>query len=409
MLMQIISQFRRRPVPALAVVLFAVVISFALGGLQRSNDTERESYENTFQTTPVSFSVTDLYGEDINSIADPIRGWIADTFTGAGVSEPYLVEYVADLKMELSWHIDGELSGYSLTGITSAATAPLLDSDCGGKVTWFDGYDESILERTFEDGDLFCVIPDTLYETLEPGTQELKVEFTDHSQGEFLLDGSYRYKMIHRKLVIAGTYESLKQEYTIYCPFGVARRVLSELGKPTDVTSISGLLKDNYRLEEFRTVAASWFAEPNSTGEKTLWNRWGWEYYLYALDIDDTVLQRVTRNYQISIFINEMSSMLVLAFCTAAGFMIGFLLIRSRKREIGLMRTLGGSNFHIYLGFAAEQFLCIAAGIALGGALMDFNAPKQLALFALVYFVGLSAALSFFLNKNLLSGLKEDE
>ena len=73
------------------------------------------------------------------------------------------------------------------------------------------------------------------------------------------------------------------------------------------------------------------------------------------------------------------------------------------------MRTLGGSNFHIYLGFVAEQLLCVGAGIALGGTLMKFNAPKQLALFALVYFVGLSAALVVFLHKNLLSSMKEEE
>ena len=408
MRMQIFSQFRHRPLPALAVLLFAVVISFALCGLQRSNDAERESYEASYQATTVPFSVTNLYGEEITE-GRAIRGWIADAFIGMGVSEPYLAEYVKNLKMELTRSINGEYAGYTLAGIPSAVATSLLDRARGGKVTWFDGYDESILERTFEEGDLFCVIPSTLYETLEPGTKELKVEFFDYNRGERLLDGSYRYKSVHRTLVIAGSYASLKQEYTIYCPYGVVRRVAGELDFSTDVMSISGVLRDNYRLEEFREVAANWFAVPNANGEKTPWNRWGYEYYLYALDIDDTVLQRVTRNYQISLFINKMSSMLVLAFCTAAGFFIGFLMVRARKREIGLMRTLGGSNFHIYLGFVAEQLLCVGAGIALGGALMKFNAPKQLALFALVYFVGLSAALVVFLHKNLLSSMKEDE
>lgn len=412
MLTHLISQFRRRPLPALAVILFAVVISFALGGLQQSNDAERESYETIYETTPVTFAVTDLYGEDSGPYGDDvgwIRSWITDTFTGTGVSEPYLAEYVTDLKMELTKYISkGEYSGYTLSGITSAATAPLLDSACGAQVTWFDGYDESSIEKD----EFICVIPQSLYETLGPDTKELKLVFYfPQYQGRIdPITGEVEEKAIYRTFSIAGTYESIKREYSIYCPFIKVRRIYSELEDDNIyVSSIKGSLKDNYRLEEFKAAAANWFAEPNPTGEKTPWGRWGYEYYLYALDIKDTVLQRVTHNYQISMVINRLSFALVFAFSAAAGFFIGFLLIRSRKREIGLMRTLGSSNARICLGFAAEQLLCVAAGILLGGALMDFNAPRQLALFALVYFIGLSAALIVFLHRNLISTMKEDE
>ncbi len=402
MRIQIFSQFRRRPLPALAVLLFAVVISFALCGLQRSNDAERASYEEAFETTPIAFTVTDFTGQP----SQDIRVWIAELFVGLGNIEPFLDEYVTQLRMEMTMYIDGTYADYTLSGITSAITAPLLDSACGGEVTWFDGYDERIFERKLEDGDLLCVIPDTLYETLEPGAKEIELSFATESWNS-LTGHSY----VSLTLTIAGTYSSAKQEFMIYCPYGVVRRRLAEQDKlsVSYVESVSGIVKDNSQLEEFRATAANWFGEVNPEGKETPWGKYGYEYYLHALDIDDSVLQRLSHNYQISIFINKMSSMFVLAFCTAAGFFIGFLLIRARKREIGLMRTLGGSNFHIYLGFVAEQLLCVGAGIALGGALMEFNAPQQLALFALVYFVGLSAALVVFLNKNLLSGMKEDE
>ena len=405
MRMQIFSQFRHRPLPALAVLLFSVIISFALCGLQRSNDAEWTSYQEAFETTPVSFTVTDFRGNPIG-----VERWMAELFIGLGNMEPFLDTYVTQLRMEKTITVDGEYADYTLSGITSAVTAPLLDHACGGEVTWFDGYDESIFERKFEERDLLCVIPDTLYKTMEAGTREITLEFVDTSYGESRPDGSYHYNSEYRTLTIVGTYASVKQEYTLYCPYGVVRRLESELDLPAGfVSGVSGILQDNHQLEEFRATAANWFGEVNPEGEETPWGKYGYEYYLCALDIDDSLLQRLSHNYQISIFINKMSSMLVLAFCTAAGFFIGFLMVRARKREIGLMRTLGGSNFHISLGFVAEQLLCVGAGIALGGALMKFNAPKQLALFALVYFVGLSAALVVFLHKNLLSSMKEDE
>lgn len=401
MLMQIMSQFRRRPLPPLAVVLFAVVISFALGGLQRANDAEQASFEEAFETTPVYFAVTDFRGQP----STQVWSWLCDPFLGRGYIEPYLDEYVGLLRMEMTAYIDGDYADYTLCGITSAVTAPLLDSACGGEVTWFEGFDESIFERTLEEGDLLCVIPETLYETLGEGATEIELQFASEAW-----NSATGHDYVTLTLTIAGTYAAPKQEFKIFCPYDVARRRNAERDRlsSTHATGVSGILNDNHRLEEFKAAAANWFGEVNPEGKATPWGKWGYEYYLYAIDVDDSVLQRLARNYQISIFINEMSSMLVLAFCTAAGFLIGFLLIRSRKREIGLMRTLGGSNFHIYLGFAAEQLLCIAAGIAVGGALMSFNAPRQLALFALVYFVGLSAALIVFLNKNLLSGLKEE-
>lgn len=401
MLMQVLSQFRRRPIPALAVILFAVVISFALGGLQRSNDEERASYEAAYEMIPITFTVTNFRGQE----STMVQGWIADIFIGTGVMEPTLDEFVDELRVELTHDIDGAYAGYELSGITSAVTAPLLDSACGGKVTWFDGYDESIFKRTFEEDDLLCVVSQSLYETLESGKKEIRLEFNAGSWNS--LTG---YDTVSRKLTIVGTYASVKPEYTIYCPYGVVRRLKAELGdSSTYVTGVTGILKDNRRLEEFRTAAANWFGEINPEGEETPWGKYGYEYYLYALDINDNVLQRVTRNYQISMVINRLSFALVFAFCTAAGFLIGFLLIRSRKREIGLMRTVGSSNVQIWLGYSIEQLLCAAAGIVIGGALMGFNAPKQLALFALVYFIGLSAAMIVFLNRNLLFSMKEEE
>ena len=84
-------------------------------------------------------------------------------------------------------------------------------------------------------------------------------------------------------------------------------------------------------------------------------------------------------------------------------------MIRRRKREIMLMRTVGESNFRLYVGFVLEQMICILLGIALGGAYYNWNPIQNLAIFAGVYFVGLTLSLVVFMNTKLIKNIKEDE
>ena len=107
--------------------------------------------------------------------------------------------------------------------------------------------------------------------------------------------------------------------------------------------------------------------------------------------------------------VNELVTLLVFIASALAGFLVGFLVIRSRKREITLMRTLGCSNTRIYEEFALEQLICILCGVLLGGGYTGWQPLWKLAVFVVVNFAGLSTALIVFLNLNLLSTMKEEE
>lgn len=101
--------------------------------------------------------------------------------------------------------------------------------------------------------------------------------------------------------------------------------------------------------------------------------------------------------------------MIVLCLSAAAGFLIGFLMVRNRKKEIVLMRTMGTPNQSICFGFTLEQMLCVVLGIVLGGSYNGWHPADRLGILAVIYFVGLTAALQIFLHKNLLTTIKEDE
>ena len=401
MLSRIFRHISREPLPALAVFLFAVILSGALCFLRQTQLKEQEDYEKAYASVPVYISVTDLDG---TSPDITIVGWAANLFYEWSNLEPSFSEFVKDVVLKMQYPAKEEkendnkiksLGRYVyVIGVSSLYLVPELTEDYGGSITWVDGYDESVLASK----EWVCLVPEG---------------FTDKS--ELLMEFTYKDPVTEEKFTteekfaIVGYTTSRGSAEFIYCPYNTLAKILSKIHAPYDLIGIGAMMNDNNRLDEVQVVADHWFARPNQTGQETPWGHYGYEYYPYALRIDDGLLKNLDATMKQNMTINRLSALAIFCIAAGAGFLIGFLLIRARKREINLMRTLGSSHFDIYLGFAAEQLACVLAGIVLGGALMGFKAPGQLALFALVYFVGLSAALIVFLNKNLLSGMKEDE
>lgn len=167
-------------------------------------------------------------------------------------------------------------------------------------------------------------------------------------------DGNGVERLLEKRFTVVGYYED-PGTTLLYCPFGTIDYVHGYLGKSKIIEAMGALLNDNHQLDALREVAAKWFAEPNPLGEKTPWGRFDFEYYLYALDIDDTMLKNLSASMKNNMRVNELASLVVFILSAGAGFLTGFLVIRSRKRELSLMRTLGASNAAIFLEFALEQ------------------------------------------------------
>ena len=192
-------------------------------------------------------------------------------------------------------------------------------------------------------------------------------------------------------------------ENRIYCPASVVESVLRRLYMPVEYDSASAVLIDNSNMDNLRQVSSSWFAEPSLTNEVMDTK------YTFALLIDDSQLRAADEAMTRSETVNRICSAIVFAMAVIGGFLIGFLMVRSRKKEIALMRTMGTPNRSIYWGFALEQMLCVALGIVLGGSYNGWNPADRLGILAAIYFVGLTVALQIFLRKNLLTTIKEDE
>lgn len=417
MIKRIIRNNLRRPLYSLAVILFAAVLAVVLCYLHKAGEEELRSFEETYASVPVFFKVTDLdgskvpltdlSGDDYVVINGGIQGWTVDLFTDRGLQpnlSPYVKEMHIRTSLNVKWsepdpdrpnHPIGITYDDIITGITSTYVAEELTEGWGGKIYWYPGYDESVLNTQ----ELVCLVPESMKEQTE-----LDLYFYCY----VLTDTTAILKDHNEVLKIVGYYTDPGNS-RIYCPYPVMQKVFAHMGVSKRIEELGAILNDNSKIELLKEDAALWFAEPNPLGEKTEWGRFGYDFYLYALDIDDTMLHNLETNMKNSMLLNQLAALIVFILSAGAGFLTGFLVIRSRKREIAIMRTLGASHASIFAELALEQLFCVFAGIIVGGSYSLWQPVDRLSLFGAIYFMGLTVALIVFLRKNLLTTIKEDE
>lgn len=389
MLNHIFLRFRRTPLPALGVLLFAAVLAAVLSGLHAANASEKAQYEQVYQTLPVKLTVTNLKGTKTDDLG--IYSQYEAAFTG---EDPYvddLSAYIKDIQRKSTWSSCkvGQITGLKLIGTSTIELCRELWPENGGAVLWAGGYDASCLTGD----DLVCLIPAGM-DTNGDGQEDsgkITVYLADDKPYEFTIVGT-----------VTGGQD-------LYCPYLTLKNIAAEMEIFHTLDAMNATLKDNTQLEEFRQEMLRWFIEPDPSGMQVAMPGSDYQKYYFALDINDSQLRAAGETLENSLSINRICTLLVFILSAGAGFFVGFLMIRSRKREITLMRTLGEANNRVYMSFALEQMLCALLGTALGGAFFFWEPTDRLVLFCLIYFVGLSAALLVFLRGNLLSGMKEDE
>ncbi len=387
MIRHIWIRFQRKPLSALVVVLFTAIIAMALCGLHSGNEAAKVHYEEVVSQIDIRCTLTNLAGDQSDHLN--ITAWDISLFTGDGTDKD-LSELLEDVQIKGSESAVWEGEDYILCGITSTKIDSTLWPDNGCTIFWNEGFGENLFQGSADQ----CLIPEALAEAMG----ERKDSVSLHINGrvnETDFDGT---------LSVAGTYSG-KNDKNIYCPWETYVRIMRSMGGFEMADSLYATLRDNRDLPRLREVAAEYYAtpDPNAVGLSTVNGYW------LALDINDSQLEQAKLNLEHSMTLNRIAAALMFGLSAMAGGLVGFLMIRSRNREIALMRTMGTPAAAIYFSFAAEQIICAVLGAAVGGSKFLWEPVSWLALFVGVYFIGLSAALLFFLRKNLLTAIKEDE
>lgn len=406
MITQTLRRIQRAPLPALAVLLFTAILGMVLCGLQAANEQDVEDYKMIYQTTPVTLTVTNLTGTQSDDLEAP--AWVANVFNGDANLPHSMLDYVKNLKIKTSYSVDVldicetriDTTHTDIVGITAEeliGNQPILPGE--NCVTWRDGFDESILLTA----ERVCLLP----EAMLPGgdmPETVRLEFSCEKWIDVNASVTIYYNL---ELEVVGVHRA--DDVTVYCPFYVVSGIYNGLEQRIKIDSVSAVLLDNSLQTEVTEHARYWFPEPNLAGEKIPWDYYTYTYHPYALRVDDSQLRSAEEAMKNSFRVNSICTILVFVLSAAAGSFVGFLMIRSRKREIALMRIMGTPKRKIYGSFVFEQMLCAVMGALLGGSYFLWQPFERLAAFVGIYFLGLTIALLLFLYTNLISNIKEDE
>ena len=387
MLRYVWIRIKRKPLIFVAILLFAAIIALALCGLHSGNDTALAQYNEIYYKIDVRCTVTNLAGDQSDRLN--IQPGTVALFTEPSGLSDLLEDVQVKGSVEIMWNNEA----YTLTGITSTDIEPKLWQENGCTIFWNENVDGSF----FGGSGMECIIPRELEKKLgeaDRPTDQFPLSLSAVHQYETDYDGV---------LAVVGTYQG-KNDKTIYCPWNTYVAILRSMGRYSTADSLYATLRDNRNLSLLRETAAQYFAEPdpNAAGVTAVGG-----YYL-ALDINDSQLSQARSNLENSMTVNRTAAVLVLALSAVAGAFIGFLMVRNRKKESALMRTMGTSNSRIYVSFVIEQMIFAVLGAIVGGSKFMWEPVSWLVLFVCVYFIGLSAALVVMLRKNLLTTIKEE-
>lgn len=393
----------RRPWEILAVWAFVALLTAALCLLHASNLGEQAKFEEAYKTLPVTATVTDLTGT--NRVNLDLPDWVPELFLGDAKITPDFTKYSKNVQVQVTHEIvavDSQSVSGKLVGMTRLDAAGELLPQAGASITWLDGWDESM----FQSDALACLVS---VQMIPPGAEAqlapLTMDFQYKLPKPEMEPEEYRYATL--TFQVAGYYEAASEN--IYCPYLAAKHVYKALGEPQGASSVSMTLSDNTLLEELRNFRSFWFAEPNLQGTPTYWGQRGYENYPFALEINDQALQRAANTLRRSILINTVCAYLIFGVTIAAGFFVGFLMIRQQKREIALMQTMGMATGKIFAAYFLEYSLTALLGIGLGGCFWQWQPRWQLGVFFGLFVTGLAIALLVFLRRNLLQSLKEED
>ncbi|MBQ3228570.1 MAG: hypothetical protein IJB43_08315 [Clostridia bacterium] len=326
-------------------LLICAVIVVGVYSLHKSAQEKMKQYEEDLTAVQVTVTVTTPTGEPKVEVLDDgtvfeipfsIPEWVYRLFTeqepvlfydvsAAGddseaqlklkdevtPAELSLTEYVKDVHCMNSQRINkvsdysflknyGDISFYEryyAYGITSLSSDPKLASGGECEVTWFDGYDESILAGN----GLYCLVPNSKLEEYDNGNGEAVVSFYKSYVSYKYVDGELvkeeKELEVPVALKIVGTYTGGDWN-SVYCPLSIVLQACIDLEAVPQVLSFSATLADNSRLEEFREKMSLCFLEPAPENEDIPWRTYAQfqkrsifhKSYTLGLDIDDGAL-----------------------------------------------------------------------------------------------------------------------
>ncbi len=308
--------FTRNWRATLAALLTAAALTAFL--LVYSDNIRRSEVElrNAYETVPVEAYLTGISEAQQPSFNETlINGILASGFVCSA-------QMAAQCQVNL---------GDVLRAMDTIEMAAAL-SEFKSSIEWLEGYDETL----FAGREAVCIVP--------RGTQaalgdELRLSMRTRRSAVLTLKVVGLY---------GGGYEGVRKVY--YCPLACLRDFYGENGMTLSYCGLEMELCNTRELNEFKAQ----MKELKLDGGMT------------RLVVNDALLIAITTQLQQHIRLLNTLLPFLFAFAAAIGFVLSFLLLRGRRREAAVMRSLGAKRGRVFGTLLLETGLQAACGAALG-------------------------------------------
>jgi hypothetical protein len=335
-----LRSLRRRGLRNIAALAVALVVVQLLNMYGYATLQHAETLEELHALIPVTGYITSIGGNTEGLDID--EKTVAELEGSGFISEGVYLKAMPGLvgpfqEMERQSLRNAVHNSPPLVGTNSLASLPGLPS-------YADGYNDLLLDS----GEPVCIV------------SENDLDFYGYSLGDSLLytavdlESGLNCSVV---LLVGGTYKTPHRPASIYCPLAVVDSLQKKIDLPLTFSGASFRLQNTQELSRFRELLSELgFAAQMGSKESN-----GQLSFL----IDDRQLKNATTDIQ-SYLDFAISLYPVIFFLLAGlGFVVSSLLIRLRKQEYAVMRSLGTSKGTTYLIFFTEQATTCLLGTAL--------------------------------------------
>lgn len=411
-------RLQRNPGQTLILIALAGLFAVLLLKLNSSLILQVQNRQEMLPNISIRCVVADHRGEKTEGLNIPSR--IIDYFTR---EEGPLFQFANELTMKtrLVFEIPDlggnplleelEIEERNMVALTRLEADRSLDQVHGIEITFLPGYNEQSFQETTR---YLCLLPRDIYDLIvveseeepEDGLVPMDIQQENTIAVNLLFSITPGVRSVGYDMLIAGYYRGGVGD--IYCNWQAAIDGYTQIGEPYRADSLSFILRDNSRLDEFRGVISVYFVDLGPGLPS------GFEWY--SLKIHDQQYNTVLYSLDRSIKMLQLVLPLLNILAIGIGFFASYIAIRDRKHEFALMASLGTGKQNVFSLVFLELALLIVTGICLGTVVYIVTgnriAVRSILLIDLVFFLcfmaGVAAAIVRILSTNVIAMLSKE-
>lgn len=348
--LRIMTRRRFKSLVVLAVSLVLVLfINMYAETISKHQDTLTELYENI----EVAGYITSADGTKLDDLN--IGGSVIHSLEESGFIGRALYTRSLRCMMEPLQELDPVsiyVKLFNAPKLVAATEIAAISSFSRTLPVFMEGYDEEL----FASEETVCIVSDDFLvsNNLQLGDQ-LQLAVVEYSS-QILQE--YRHGTV--SLQVVGTYPSTNYMAPLYCPWAIMEDIYQDLELPLIWDSASFIFQNTQELGEFKVLLGGMGFVSGDAGRRP-----GQDDKLGFI-IDDGILTAATSSVSGYIQLSHILYPIIYLLCAGIGFVVSYLLVRLRKPEFAIMRSLGTSRGGGFLLFFIEQALLATTGTVLG-------------------------------------------